>query len=486
MAIKRKTKLIIAAGTVAAVAVVAVVLVLFVFNGSASDEGADVRTKPLTVMTLADTVGVTGTVESRQRVEVYSPVASLPVKAVNVQVGDTVKSGDVLCRLDTESLETDIAQQEAQIAASQATSGESIETARQRYDNAVYNYNNGLNASVNSAKVAAESARVSKERAERAYNDAKPARETAQAALDQAQAAYDTDPGQTNSDALAEARTALDQATQAEAQAFVAAQDAQTAYGNALGQQATAVNAAEQEIAALSQAVDTSYVQGSTAAQQIALEEMQTQLGKATITAPSGGTVTAVNATPGVSATGVLVVIEDPDGLQVKTVLEEYDVNRVKPGMAVHIQADGTGDAVYEGRLIRVAPTAATATGSGGAAASAYGSSAGSGADAGYEAIVEVTSKETALKLGMGVRMNIVLDQKVDVLAVPFDAVAQDAAGGTVVYVATEDTDGKMVYEAVRVTTGMETDFYVEVSGAGLKAGMAIVTNPEVLAKATS
>jgi HlyD family secretion protein len=66
---------------------------------------------------------VSGSVMSRQEVSVGTDVAGLLVTELNADIGDVVKAGDVLARLDTAALQTQLAQfeaQEAQNAASKA------------------------------------------------------------------------------------------------------------------------------------------------------------------------------------------------------------------------------------------------------------------------------------------------------------------------------------------------------------------------------
>jgi multidrug efflux pump subunit AcrA (membrane-fusion protein) len=476
---KKKTKIIILICAIAAAAVV--VILLLRSNAAAAADGAVVQTKTLSLVTLADTVSVTGTAESTGSTEVFSPLPALSVRNVFVEVGDRVNAGDVLCELNTDGLENNIAQSRAQIHTANAASAETVAANQMKYDNAVYNLNYGLNAQVNTANAAAGNAVTARDRANAALGAAQTAMGVAGAARDQAQIDYDANLDPDNEDALAaslaEAQTAFTKAAAAVNTAATAAGDAETAYQNALAQCSITLNAANQEIETLRKAVGSSQVAANngTAAQEIALKELQAQLEQATITAPAGGTVTEVRALAGGASSGVLFVIENTGDLQITTAIKQYDVNRVSVGMAVIIQSDGTGDAVYEGKLIRVAPMPISP------AAGAAGG-AGAGSDVKYEAVIEVTSQATDLKIGMSVRMDIVLDQKANVFAVPYDAVVENAAGVTVVYATVLSGDGKATsYREIPVTTGMETDFFIEVSGAELNEGMLIVSNPDAI-----
>lgn len=56
-------------------------------------------------------------------------------------------------------------------------------------------------------------------------------------------------------------------------------------------------------------------------------------------------------------------------------------------------------------------------------------------------------------------------------------AVGTDAQGQSVVYVAKPNEEGAMIATAVPVTTGMETDFYLEISSDGLADGDQVLSD---------
>lgn len=475
---KNKKRLII---IICAAAVIAVILILMGRNASlmAKEADAAVQTRVLSTMTLADTVNVTGTVESTNSVKVYSSVATLAVKTVDVEVGDKVKAGDLLCELNTDSLQKDIAQSQASIDSSESTSGQTIETNEMKYENAVNNLNSGMNASINSANAGVNSAQTALNQALENYNAAHSSFLAAEAALNtekaKYEAAYAIDPN-ADKTALNAAQAAYDQAYLKEVTCSSTLYGAQKAYDSAVLAQQAAVNAANQEIEAYKKAVDSSETSANTDSQEIALEKLLMQLEQSKITSPIDGTVTAVNAVEGGSSSGVLFVVEDTDGLQIATTIKEYDVNNVKTGMMTNIQSDGTGDEVYEGKLRSIAPASVAQT-----SAISGTTQTSSSSDVEFDAVVDVTSQNTGLKIGMNARVDIILDQKDNVLAVPYDAVIENAAGEKVVYSAVQGEKGSMTYQEIPVITGMETDFYIEVSSKDLKEGMLIVTNPDAI-----
>jgi multidrug efflux pump subunit AcrA (membrane-fusion protein) len=133
----------------------------------------------------------------------------------------------------------------------------------------------------------------------------------------------------------------------------------------------------------------------------------------------------------------------------------------------VAVKADAIADKEFEGVLEKISP--ASVKGADGKAASSN--------DAEFEADVLITSKDTPLRIGMNGSADIILEQKKDVFAVPYDAVSADASGKSVVYAAVPQKDGTFQVQAVTVTTGIETDAEEEISGDGLKEGMQIISD---------
>jgi HlyD family secretion protein len=459
---KNKKKWII----VGCIIVVVVVLVLVGLNNmkaQAEAQNAAVQTKELQKITLADTVNVTGTVQSSNNTKVYSQTATLAVKTVNVAVGDKVNAGDVLCVLNTDSLEKQIEQSKATLDTAKSTGSQSVKTNQQKYNNDLANLQNGQNTTINTAKAQVDSAQTQLSIAENQYNQLVQTENNAKSALD-------ADPSNVT------LQTAYNTAHQAQVAYSSTYNGAQKSYNNAVAALQAAQNAVNQQLATEKQAITSSQAAANTGAQEAALEALQLQLSQASIKAPISGTVTAVNAVEGAMSSGVLFTLDDADNLEIATTIKEFDVNNVTLGMDCSIQSDGTGDDVYQGTLKSIDPAAVQSSTTSAAGATVQ---AASDSDIKFNAIVTVTSKDTRLKLGMNTRISIILNQKDSVLAVPFDAVVTNAAGEKVVYAMNKDASGKNSFQEIPVTTGMETDFYIEVSGKGLQEGMQIVSNPD-------
>ncbi len=80
-----------------------------------------------------------------------------------------------------------------------------------------------------------------------------------------------------------------------------------------------------------------------------------------------------------------------------------------------------------------------------------------------------MTSSDDRIKLGMTAKCSIVKKEALDVYAVPYDAVHRENGES---YILVKDGDST---SKVTVTTGMETDYYIEVQGDDLQEGLQVV-----------
>lgn len=273
---------------------------------------------------------------------------------------------------------------------------------------------------------------------------------------------------------LESTRTQIDQADMALDQAELGKKSADTSYETSLKQQQATLEGINQQIESYEDALTASRIQADTTAQEISLQLLYKQLEDSTITSPITGVVTEVNAEEGVPASGVMFVIEDVEQLEISTSIKEYDVTTVKEGMPVVIRTDAIDGEEFEGVLSEIAPT---------------GVKSPSGGAVTFAAKVKIP-KPGALRVGMNTRMDIVLEEKENVFRVPFDAVhvAEDESFYITVVIPNESGEknaAPFVTKNIPVTTGMETDFYVEILSDELEEGMQIIPSGDVYAEGT-
>ena len=274
---------------------------------------------------------------------------------------------------------------------------------------------------------------------------------------------------------LESTRTQADQADTALDQAELSKKSADTSYETSLKQQQATLEGINQQIESYEDALISSRIQADTTAQEISLQLLYKQLEDSTITAPISGVVTAVNAEEGAPASGVLFIIQNVDQLEISTSIKEYDVTSVKEGLPVTIRTDAIDGEEFEGVLSEIAPT---------------GSKGASGSGAVTFAAKVSIPKPGALRVGMNTRMDIILEEKENVFSVPFDALhtAEDGSNYIISVVANESQEKNAlpyITKNIPVTTGLETDFYIEIISDQLTEGMQIIPTSDEYAEGT-
>lgn len=150
--------------------------------------------------------------------------------------------------------------------------------------------------------------------------------------------------------------------------------------------------------------------------------------------------------TNSVSVTGTLATA---NGKTASTTLKDIKVTKV------YVEV---GDEVLEGEVTYVAPTGTTGQ--------TMGSDSGT---ASYEIQITLNEPQDKLRAGMTASVSIALEESRNALAVPYDCVQTNAGGDSVIYV---DDNGEK--KEVKVTTGIETDYYTEVISDELSEGMTV------------
>ena len=201
------------------------------------------------------------------------------------------------------------------------------------------------------------------------------------------------------------------------------------------------------------------------------------------VTAPISGTVTAIAVEEGDTYNGGnLIEISDCTDFHVTTTVDEYDISDIEKGQKVVILTDATGEEELEGEITYVAKTMGNSlsNSSNGSANSSNGTtsmaSSGTGSSSGYEVRIAVQTKNTKLRVGMTAKCSIILEETKDVFAVPYDAIHTNPNGNTVIYV--KDDSG--MQSEIAVTKGLESDYYVEVSGDELDDNLQVIIPTDV------
>ena len=480
-------------------------------------------------MDLTNTLSVSGNIQSADVKKVYQE-ANGAGKAlqVNVEVGDTVAEGDVLCIFDSTDLEKDyeksrlqaeqseksaqisldsaqnsyntgvIAQEQAVRAAQQNLEAmqDALTTAEEQYNDALEDYNSGkleltlqVDAEYTQAQYAYTSAKkVSNDlylamrekehaaenepdnaEAQQEYAAARAEYEAAQVQTDNAKAAFDA-AREVYENKDTQVESLLDDYREAVTDAQENVSDAEVALQEAEEQRELALHGYSNSVSSAQIAADQTVT-------EMNLADAQENIDKCTVTAPAAGTVTAVYVNEGESnASGsLLFVIENLDELEIVTSVREYDIASLAVGMPAEIKTDATGDTVYSGQVKDIAITAQK---------DAYGNTVSS-SNAEFDVTLSVDPGEGGLLVGMNGRATITTDSTEGVLAVLYSSLGYDEDGAPYVMAARPQDDGTLVVEKVPVETGVETDFEVEVISDALAEGDLILDDPTAVAEGT-
>ena len=463
--------------------IVAVVLVLLLGGGAVGitscmkdmSEAMNAMTAgPLETMTaekrdITNAISVSGTVESQNIVKVTSKL-NAKIKTLNVEVGSQVKEGDILCVFDS----SDFQQQYDSLSKNQQNSQN--QTASQH------------NINVRNLEKAKQDKTIALQQAQRAIDDAVQAkndiynkeakavnelneqirkRDNAQSIMDNTQ---DPDEYQQamqdyqQADALVQSKEATLESIRDQFSSYEKAiQSAQDAYDSA-------ARSADAAIQSYQDILDAEQFQQS-GDTQTELDKLADSIAECTVKAPKSGMITSLNVSEGSYPTAeALMTIEDSSALKITVQINEGDILNVHEGQPAVVKTNATGDKEFEAEVSRVVNIYNT---------NAQQAAAGGTASGGYSAEITMKDNENLL-IGMNAKVRIIMDEKKDVLAVPYESIVTDEEDDSKKYVLTVVTDenGVPKAKAVTVETGMEGSYYTEITGGELKEGDKFLMTP--------
>lgn len=492
---KKLNKKIVAAMVIAALLISAVAGVVSYKNVSAkTNEAGETITIPAAKQDIQKTLSATGTIISAEEsTEFATTSGSYPIEEVYVKVGDVVKKGDPLYKLDMTSMEQTLSYQQqalniqnqqnelaAQTAAAalknaQDTGAVSINDANRSLAEAQQNQT-VANRNRKAADDALGDARRAEDSAYRAFNSAKEAlsrvesnpestqeeKDSAQAKVNNAKSDYENavsnrKTAETN---FASAKDAVDTANRSLDGASQAAGKAQTDANATIINQAQTLKSGELSAKA------------STISNNQEIAKSKEELGKATVFASQDGTVTNVNIKVGQNYSGTdAVVIDNVTNLKATADIDEAQIPNVEVGQKVQIKTDATGDEIINGTVTFVSPTATKNSNKTTDSESTTASVSKSRATYRVDVTLEGTNEK--LRLGMTAKMTFIIANAKNALVVPSADIQTDMDGSK--YVVVKKVDGTT--ENVKVTTGISDDFYTEIKDGKLSAGDEIVEN---------
>lgn len=191
------------------------------------------------------------------------------------------------------------------------------------------------------------------------------------------------------------------------------------------------------------------------------LAEARSQQEAARVNAPIGGIVAAVHTYSGenVGNGGKLITILNPGRLVIEALIDESEIGSIRLGQYVVCKIDALSSEILDGRVTVISPLARIESGI-----------------VFYPVIITLDGiPQNVLFPDMSADLTIYLEERQEVLSVPFQAIRQGDGGQMVVI----EESGEF-YE-VGVSTGRRSGGYVEIL-SGVKAGESVVTGELPLA----
>ena len=147
----------------------------------------------------------------------------------------------------------------------------------------------------------------------------------------------------------------------------------------------------------------------------VSLETAYEKRDALTVTAPCDGVVATLDADKGddvTDGTKLMSIVEDGAGLTLTLAVDELDILSVHPGQEVRLSVDALDDAELSGTVQKIAPLGDT-----------------SASVTTYDVTVAILGEDACVKGGMNVSGEIIVDTAEEATMIPTDALQKDDAG---------------------------------------------------------
>ena len=478
---KSLNKKIVVAMVAAAILLTTIIGATMIKNVKAGNtEATEIFTVQATKQDIQKTISATGTIISSEETSENAAITgSYPVAEVYVKVGDVVKKGDPLYKLDMKSMKEQLSYQQ-----------QALNIQNQLNDISRQNAERGMQSTKDSGAITVIDADRDIAKKQQAVVEAERKVKQAQAAIDKAydnvrhaEGALDEEKRKSgNGDSSADtagAKAAVDSAFADRKSAEAELQPAKDALEEAKKDLEYETLKSEKAKKDANDAIIDKYMsskvdelnakQSSLSAKQ-EISKAKEELSKEIVYASQDGTVTNVNIKAGQPFSGTdAVVIDNVTNLKATADIDEAQIPNVKEGQTVQIKTDATGDEIINGTVVFVSPTATKNSNKNSDTQSSTASVSKTRAT--YRVDVEIEGSNEALRLGMTAKMTFIIADKNNALTVPSADIQTDADGSK--YVVVQQADGTTTN--VKIETGISDEFYTEITGGQLKEGQEIV-----------
>lgn len=413
------------------------------------------------------TISASGVFDSINSESISSTHVGSRINAVYVKEGDSVMPGQIICQLDTTSLQETYSALQKTIEQTKADKAKN----NQQYDKELLDAQNEWDAEI--SNIVQE------------ISIAQAACNNTAAELDKQRARYSeylSDPNHSEWDM--EAIEMESKISDLESE-FENNQYKVNLYNNILNavQNSDNSNSSVDEIRNSVNGVIDSSIQ----AMEEQARALQQSIGEATVRCTVGGIVTSLSAKTGDTYIGgPICMVEDANSFMLYSQIGEANIADVAAGMKVKIKTEATGDSEMIGYVTYVAPRASsTAATSSDSSNSGAALSATLGSSGNYLVKISLNEQNPRIRLGMNAKLKIITSETPNALSVPSAAV-QDDNGNKYVEVITNmddvEKDSSTPYkkEKVNVKVGESDGDYTQIEGTGIKEGTGIYVPPVI------
>ncbi|NLK21016.1 MAG: efflux RND transporter periplasmic adaptor subunit [Epulopiscium sp.] len=454
-------KLIMGIGIVSILTIFVVVAAINQKNPSDSKgmpkSGIPVNIEEARIDTLISKVSATGIVEAKESETVYVS-NTLKIEDILVETGDTVKKDEALVNydpsfkkeLEQQLKEAEIALQNADLRLQSMTTADQIEilnaesslSQAQKMFRDTQTFLNQIELSVEQLKLKVKDAEKNLENNKILFNEGAIAKRD----LDESNRQLTELKNQLSTEEMKIQSAKLD-IENAEKQKSIAQHNLSTTYNKFSDpKQEAEIKIQKNQVESQKMRVDT------------LKEKLEEQL--LSSKASMNGTVVEIFAEKGawINQNSPLLKISNLDNLIIKVNMSEYDAPSIEKGQRVTFKGDAIKNALVEGRVSHVAPTATI-------------QNMGNSQEAMVEVTIEVLNKDSTLKPGYTVDVEIITAEHEDTVVIPLLGVVDEKDGTKIAYIMKDD----YTVERRVVKTGIYSDLYVEVTG--VNEGEKIITN---------
>ena len=383
-------------------------------------------------MDLTKSVSVTGTLTATDTAKVTSTIGGsmtgIKVKKINYEVGDYVEAGDVVVEFDGDDFDRKIAELNAQYNIDNKANAQEIEDLQKSIED-------------NYKKI--EDAQKWLDEKKLYYDNLKDARD------DYLAHSYDSEKQYRYNSEL----NICSSVHGVTIDTYEAKQDEIKSLQDAIEQTKTKI-----ELAQLKQTFSQNYTQVD------AKDDVYESKDATHVSAPISGYIITMNVTEGnnYAQGNTVFTIADTSEFVVEATVNEYNIANIETGLPAKVKFEATDDETFDGEVTFVS---LASEGVIGANQQATASNVAS-----YKVKIKMKDTDKRMRVGMTAKASVIIDSAKNALCVPYDCIQTKDDGTFFVNVIEDDGNKK----EIKVTKGLESDYYVEVKGDGLKKGMTV------------